>query len=189
MDTGSHQDYTPLFRRLGDPAHTEAALREIYALFHTDLTRYITRFIPDDVEQVKDLVHEVLIEICEKPERLTDRENPKQWMLGIARNKIREYLRDKGRLPTEPLDGHVDLVSDLLADGDLEYGELRRLVLEIAEWLTPKEREVFMCRWEEELPNAEIAARLGKSRQTVKNQLSTAITKIGKELARRLDVP
>ena len=183
MDKGSHRDYTDFFRRLGNPADTEAALREIYALFYRELIQYITRFVGKDTELVKDLVNDVLMELCEHPEKFADRRDPKQWLLTIAKYKTWAHLRRAERLPTEPLDEDFNFMGDLFADSRLNDEELEQFILKAADRLTPMQREVFLCRWEEGLSNAEIAERYGLVLQTVKNHMTAGIGKIGEELS------
>lgn len=98
-------------------------------------------------------------------------------------------LRKASRRVTEPLVGDVVLETDLDADSELKRKELEEVVLSAVEMLTDKERKVFMSRWQDDLSNVEIAERYGNDIQTIKNQLSKAIRKIGEKIGHWMGYP
>src|SRR3546814_3935559 len=113
MAKNATNNHIRLFRRLADPEQTEAAIEEIYDLFHGELIRYLTRLVPNDDELVKDLVEDLLVELCEHPEKFADKREPKSWMFTVAKYKTNNYLRMASRRLTEPLVGEFVLVRDL----------------------------------------------------------------------------
>lgn len=189
MAKNATNNYRSLFRRLADPDQTEAAIAEIFDLFHGELISYLTRLVPNDDELVKDLVEDLLVELCEHPERFADKREPKSWLFTVAKYKTKNYLRKASRRLTEPLVGEFVLESDLDADSELKRKELEQVVLETVQGLTDKERKVFMCRWDDGLSAVEIAERYGNDTQTIKNQLSKAIRKIGEKIGHWMGYP
>ena len=189
MAKNATNNYRSLFRRLADPDQTEAAIAEIFDLFHGELISYLTRLVPNDDELVKDLVEDLLVELCEHPEQFADKREPKSWLFTVAKYKTKNYLRKASRRLTEPLVGEFVLESDLDADSELKRKELEQVVLETVQGLTDKERKVFMCRWDDGLSAVEIAERYGNDTQTIKNQLSKALHKNGEKIGHWMGYP
>jgi len=185
MDKGS-KDYITLFERLGDPSQADEALRAIFVLCRRDFMRYIRKFIPHDRGAVKDLFEDLMVFICENAQDVAMRENPKSWLFGVVKNKVKAYLRHTRRMPTDDINDHLDLVGGLLPDEEAEARELEQWIQKAAEGLTPKRREAFLLRWTEGLTKEEIAQRMGSSPHTVKKQLAEAIQQVGEVLKSRL---
>lgn len=188
MEKGSDQAYVELFKRMGDPAQTAAALADLYILCRKDFMKYIRAAVRDD-EAVKDIFEDLMVEVCQAPRKVAEAENPRQWMKGMVRNLIRRYFRTVGNMPTfVDIDGYLDLVGYMTADERQLYKELVGLMADIVAGLPPKRREVFLLHWDEGLSAEEMAKRLVKSEHTVRKQLAKAIREVGKKLEKQWGV-
>lgn len=67
---------------------------EIFEQHVDSVTRFFRMSLRGDVE---DLVHETILRMLEKPERIRAAENPRQYVIGIARNVLRNHLRKLSR--------------------------------------------------------------------------------------------
>jgi len=188
MERGSDRAYRELFKRIGDPAQTGAALADLFNLCRKDFMKYIRAAVRDD-EAVKDIFEDLMVEVCLAPQRVVVKDDPKSWMTAMVRNLIRRYFRTVKNMPTYvDLDEYIGLVGYMSAEERQLYLELEGLITDIAAGLTPKRREVFLLHWHEGLPLDGIARRLGRSRHTVKKQLAKAIKEVGKAVEQQWGV-
>ena len=85
-------------------------------------------------------------------------------------------------------DGETASLGDFLGteDAGLERVEMRQLVEQAMAHLTPREREIMALRFIEELPQTEVAERLGISQMHVSRLQRAAIDQLRKELPESL---
>lgn len=175
MEEEEKYDYSLYFRELAEGV--PGALDRIDKVFGPAIDVYIRRFITDDPVAVDSTHADLLVKLWEKRYQLTRKENPVKWMFGIA-HKLALKTRERRKRYIEQLKEkhfweHTESVEDLVLGKELE--ERVRLA---ANQLPPMERKVFLLKMDTQLSNEEIALRLGLSRQTVKNELYRARTKI-----------
>ena len=93
----------------------------------------------------------------------------KPWLIGIARNKCADYFRHKYQHSEVPME-HADRIAVLP-----RFAMLRdSLVLDTLEQLSHQDQQILrLCYWQE-LPQQEIAQRLGIPLGTVKSRLHNA---------------
>lgn len=130
------------------------------------IEHYILYRIPNRAD-AEDLFQEVCTAGFLKFSQLRDREQFKPWMLAIARNRCADYFRrsSAAALSLEDLPE-----SDLGIRGRTEFP----LVDQALDALTDRDREILDLYFWQELPQSEIAARLGIPLGTVKSRLHTA---------------
>jgi RNA polymerase sigma factor (sigma-70 family) len=145
------------------------------------LVRLCTQ-ITGDAHAAEDLAQETLLVALQQEQALRDPAKRAQWLSGIARNLCLHWRRRKGLERTKsvqpssredalPSDG-----DDLLADNcdleiELERGELVDLLDRAMALLPAETREVLIERYVQELPHADVAARLGLSEEAVKKRV------------------
>ncbi len=113
---------------------------------------------PHDAE---DLLQEVSMEAARSAERFTSGTNFPAWVREIARRRILELLRDRGRSPAA-LDA-IDLAAAALDD---EPDDLRRdALLHCLEEMPPTSRRILDLRYRENLDVGRIAAAVGRTIQ------------------------
>ncbi len=133
-------------------------------------------------EIARELVQETFLQAYLSLDHLRDDSRFKSWLYGIALNVCRSYLREQRAtiLSLEDLMGgmHYDAsdVLDMIVDPQtlVEQRELQQFVFDAVQSLSPKDREVTLLFYYEELSLQEIASTLGISVVAVKGRLHRA---------------
>lgn len=174
----------------GSTERPGGALEAVYARYRRPLLRYVRSVMGDSVddELVKDVVSETLIVLWEDWEKISGLEEPYFWMMRVAKNKALHRLREAERHRKVPLDGYEDIPADERADRELLKAELKQLIEQACETLTPAERAIFVGSKIEELTNEELEKRYKLAKQTVRNRLSQALRKVRVALSELLGV-
>lgn len=155
---------------------------------HARLTRLCAR-ISHDPDAAEDLAQETLAIGWRRRDTLRDPERRADWLDGIARNVCRRWLRRRlgeaavGRLGGEPDGGSAapEPLDDFDVEVELERADLARLLDRAMALLPAATRTVLVDRFVHELPQAEIARRLGTTEGAVEARVQR-----GKLLLRRL---
>jgi len=141
------------------------------------IVRFCLRFTGDR-DAAEDLAQETLLDAWRHAQERHIPEARRPWLAGIARNRClrwaRRRRRDVARLihvDAEP-DQPVALQSRAVADGidvelEFERDELAALLDRALRLLPPEARQVLVQRYIDDLPQAEVAARLGVSEGAV----------------------
>ncbi|MFZ5999236.1 MAG: RNA polymerase sigma-70 factor [Bacteroidota bacterium] len=124
-----------------------------------------------DLDESKNLVHEVFIALWEKQESLPPESNYKSYLYTSVRNRCLNYLRDRKKMVSMELLAE-EAIED---DATMEAGELEKKIQEGISLLPEKCREVFELSRLEGLKYAQIAEKLGISVKTVEAQMSKAL--------------
>ena len=131
--------------------------------------RYV-RFRLRDSGDAEDVFQEVCTLAYLRFSQLRDKGAFQAWILAIARSQCAEYYRKKGKRQEVPLEE--------MPEGALVYGRrgisVSSPVEETMELLTEGDRELLRLAYWQELPQAEIAAKLGIPVGTVKSRLHAA---------------
>ena len=119
---------------------------------------------PSDAE---DVLQEVLIAAYRGQETLADESAFKPWIIGIARNKCNDYFRSKAKRMEIPIDS--------LDETELTVGihgvTTKMIVRDTLEKLGDTDKQILYLSYFKDLPQAEIASRLGIPIGTVKSRL------------------
>jgi RNA polymerase sigma-70 factor (ECF subfamily) len=147
-----------------------ASLTILYQRYVKGVWRYLDTHLLRKRQATEDLVSETFIAAI----RTIHTFDPKQgtvygWLLGIARNKLRDHLRKAHRAADcEPAD--VNVVADpLSADPGqaLMAAEAKAAVIRTLDALEDEERLALEWKYVEKLSVREIAQRLGRSEKAV----------------------
>ena len=128
--------------------------------------RYI-RYRIDHAADAEDVLQEVFSAAVAGCYNLRDSTNLKAWLLSVARNKCADYFRRRYRRGEVPLEDaeRIPVIPPRFATTQ------DSLVMDTLEQLSPQEQQILrMCYWLE-LPQQEIALRLGLPLGTVKSRL------------------
>ncbi len=150
-------------------------LKEVLPLEAT-LMRYL-RHNWRDQSDIEDLLQDIYVRVFESAQRqIPDKAKP--FVFTTARNLLIDRVRERRVVP-------MDAVSDLDAlgiaidtpgpDQNVIARDELRVLREAIELLPPRYREVVLLRKIEDLPRAEIAARLSVSENTVSIYLAEGI--------------
>ena len=126
----------------------------------------------------EDVTIETLLTALEKGGSIRDDSAVRAWLLKVATNKALALRRTGSRLVG------LEIVPDRAAPGDLA-GEATNhvaLLAGVAD-LPPAMRAAIVLRYYSDLPVEDVAAALGKSPNTIKAQLQTALDRLRRSLA------
>ena len=143
---------------------------ECLLLEHRGAVERYVRFRLSSAADAEDVLQEVYLTAYQQFGFLREKGAFKPWLLSIARNKCSDYFRRNGRLAEVPLD---EVPEGLLADRRAGLRDSTP-VAETMAGLPPREQEVLRLYFWEELPQTEIAGRLGIPVGTVKSRLHAA---------------
>lgn len=150
-----------------------------------------------DRDAAEDLAQETLVEGWDHRAELRDPSRHAQWLAGIARNRCLHWLRGQGRetarriQPIGLADGDNPSLDNLLADDldleiELERSELADLLDRAMASLPPDTRRVLLEKYVDELPQAEIARRLGVAEGAIEARLHRGKLALRKVLTTKL---
>jgi RNA polymerase sigma-70 factor, ECF subfamily len=160
-----------------------AAYRLVLAALRTRLGAYFARRLPHDRSEAEDLVQETLIAIHTKRATYDRNEKLGPWVYAIARYKLIDHARRRGRRPTVPLDDTLEESRPEFAVPD--HGDAvaaRRDLGQGLDELTDRTRELLVRVKLREEPVASVARRAGMTEGAVK----VAVHRGLKRLAARL---
>lgn len=145
------------------------AFERLYAAHRSAIERYV-RFRISHPADAEDVLQEVFSAAVAGFPTMRNDSRFRAWLVGIARNKCADYLRRKYRRNEVPLED-----AERIAVCPPRFAITRdSLVLDTLERLAPQDQEILrLCYWNE-LPQQEIARRLGVPLGTVKSRLHHA---------------
>ncbi len=166
-------------------AEAEAAL---YAKFSTRV--YFTALSEThSKEDAEDARAETFLRVIQalRADKLRSADALPSFIVGITLNVIRELVRQKYRA-----DSLEDYAYDIASDGSLEQAlldaETSRALQELARQLKPREQQFLRLYYYEELPNPEIAERLGIKEERLRLIKSRALQSF-RELYQKMTRP
>lgn len=135
-----------------------------------------------DRADAEDVVVETLLTAFERGGSIRDERALRSWLIKVATNHALGRRRRSGRLV------RLEIVPDRAARGDIGADSATRLVLldGIAD-LPLQMRAAVVLRYYADLSVDEVAAALGKSPNTIKAQLQTALDRLRSHLAEPAD--
>jgi RNA polymerase sigma-70 factor (ECF subfamily) len=145
-----------------------------------------------DPDLADNLTQDCFVRAYEKRASFRGESSVSTWLISIAINLARDHARNRRagfwrRLfstPAEEADTALAMAADLGASPErslMARQELGR-VWRIVEQLPPRQREVFLLRFAEEMPLEEIARALGTEVGTVKAHLFRAVGTVRKRM-------
>lgn len=162
----------------------EWGFAQLFRTWNAPLSAFVGGRGADDVD---DVVNEIFLGAFRSIARFSGTESDfRAWMFRIARNKLADHFRLRGRRPATIAlpDGFDPVGGDAEAEGmaTLERSELVRLLAT----LTDDQAEVLLLRIVADLTIAEIATVVGKSEGAVKAHQRRGLDRLRRELAERV---
>ncbi len=167
----------------------------IYALKEGDLSafnelfdRYAKRLYHFSMGYLKsaadaeEIVQEVFMKIWDNRIELSTRKSFDSYLFTIARNGILNTIRKSKSEQVYLSYVKINPEKYVLLDEELNFNELEKAYHEAIEQLPPKRKEIYLLSKERSLSNAEIATKMNISVKTVENQMTSALSKIRKDL-------
>ena len=161
-----------------------AAFTELYDRYWAQLSKIAIKKIGEE-EDAFDAVQESFVDIWQKRAALKVEKSVETYLVSALFHKAFMLFRKKG-LEEKHLENYAQFLEQkeynnaLEDDAEFVHTELIGLVSETIEEMPEKMREVFNLKYHHSLSITEIASRLDISTQTVKNQLTNALTKLRK---------
>lgn len=131
--------------------------------------RFVKFRIPN-ISDAEDILQEVYFTAFKNFEQLKTEASFKAWLIGIARHKCNDYFRNKSKDLEIPIE---ELNEFQLSQTRFGYVE-NNTVNDILDALGDKDKQILYLSYWKQLPQIEIAARLGIPIGTVKSRLYTA---------------
>jgi len=154
------------------------------------LRAYLSRSLPSQTD-VDDFVQETYFRLLKAKEKGPIR-NPKGLLFAIARNAVRDFLRQNNRADVVPMTENAP-VAVLLDDESLDERICRReelaLLTAAINSLPPRCREVILLRKIKGLSQREIAALLGIAEHTVESLAAKGVRRCADYLRAHNDRP
>ena len=159
------------------------AFKEIYEFYQGIVYAFAFR-LTKTKDLAEDVVQEVFTKIWEKREQIHIEKNFGGYIRQTARNHIYNIwtrtAHDKVML--DKMSRHLQQLQTLTPD-ELAFRELGRMYKQAVNKLPARQKEIFILRREQELSFEQIATQLGISKNTVKNQMVSALRSIRKDIA------
>lgn len=176
MQRSAKDHNTDLFRELGIPERASEAWGAIYVLYWDILIRYISiKFKTIEQYAVEDIAEGVFLKLWMKRRAVAAMDIPKYWIFRVARNDVLDFLKTQKRKGLQPIqEHHLEIPDDAGTESDERSEQIRQAMAR----LPPETQRVLAMKYGEGLGNQKIAVELGKSPQTVANQLLEGIRKL-----------
>ena len=142
---------------------------ELLARERGPVERFVRFRLPSRAD-ADDVLQEVYLTAFQRFGQLRDRDSFRPWLLSIARNKCSDYFREKAKSLELP----IDAISESVLSYSRTGPRVNTAVRETLELLGGKDKQILYLYFWKELPQAEIARRLGLPLGTVKSRLHTA---------------
>lgn len=146
----------------------EAAFRAWYEYALPRVHRYLFHRCGRDRSLAEELTQETFVEAIRSRRRFAGRDDPLNWVIGIARHRLADHFRRLERQERGVINlasrGHLDAVEPWNDPDD----ELAAAVAA----LPAMQRAVVVLRYLDDLPVREVARLLGRSEKAVESLLS-----------------
>lgn len=154
---------------------TEREFEILFRNLYLPLGMYALRMV-EDIDRVEDLVQEAFLKSWKQIEEGREIANFKSWMYRCVRNECISFLRSRKEL--------VD-INELPEIGEetIDNSERDARIWQAVDSLPEKCREIFLMSKRDGMTGEEIAAELGISIKTVKNQLTKALARMRESLS------
>lgn len=160
------------------------AINILYLKHHAHLFK-ITSGLTHDREAAKDILQDLFFTVWERRHQLKITKPIKAYLVKAAIHRSYNFIRDKSRHQTIPLQGHEtwgQLKNGLPSSIPLELEELRNLIKSAIQGLPPKSKVAFILSRRHDMSYQEIAAHLEISKKTVEKHISKALKYLDKIL-------
>ncbi|XID90598.1 RNA polymerase sigma factor [Paenibacillaceae bacterium WGS1546] len=167
--------------RLGNQSALEVLIKRYYRMVFAYTFRYV-----GDYHAAYDLTQETLLKLVRAIHTLQQGESFKSWLLRIALNTCRDYLRSRSYKTgqqsaeyREELSGTSEQIVQL-ADRQADRAEITDAMMELPTY----QREAVLLRFYHDMKIKDIARLTAVSEPTVKSRLKQGLAKLRKRLER-----
>ncbi|UZR98824.1 RNA polymerase sigma factor [Chondrinema litorale] len=170
-------------------AGNETAFQKLFHKYYHKIFFYALSYlkIKEDAEEI---VHDTFVQIWNTKNGLDDQKSFEGYVRTISRNLIYNQIKKKSyhQLYLDYIKSKKEEAS-CNTEEQINFAELKQLTNEAFENLPPRRKEIYRLSRIEGLTHQEIAKTLGITVNTVKDQMSKALTDIRKYLTKSAHVP
>ena len=176
MQNVSADNESQLLQRLS--AGEEQAFKELYDHYAPSLISFAAARLVS-LDEASDIVHDLFVHLWQDRQNINIRISFRAYLFAATRYRIIDHIRKNStqKKYAEQI-ARMPVHTEEEAENKLFEKELRERLDEAINQLPPRTKEVFCLSRFEHLTTKEIAERLTLSEQTVKNQLTTALSKL-----------
>ena len=160
------------------------ALETIYEDNYSSLYHYGMKFSRDN-DLIKDLIHELFIELINSGSRLSNTDNIRFYLLKALRNKLLKQLSDDTKFTNkfEEAAGFnlIDSIESQLIKEEVKE-QLQNQIITAIKKLSVKQQEIIYLRFYNDISYQEIAVLFDVNIQTVRNLMNRAINSLKEDL-------
>jgi RNA polymerase sigma-70 factor (family 1) len=161
----------------------ETAFAEIYRRYAKSLADFAASKL-SNLEDAQDIIHDIFVKLWEDRERLQITSNLKTYLFTLTRHRIIDKIRRN--ITREEYAAMLQSLTNAYQpsiEQQIAVKELQQTIENSLNQLSPRVKEIYQLSREENLSIPEIAEKLQLSEQTVKNQLSTALSHLRKSVS------
>lgn len=169
-------------------AGSEAAFEALFRAEFRNVAFFVNRYVRDDV-QAEDITQESFLALWKNRERIDPRQNLRNYVLTIARNRALNYLRDVisrkgGTLEGREAEIHARILQHPEVELRIEALETESMLARVFRSLPERAREMFLLNRQEGMTYAEIAEKLGVSVKVVEYNIVLALKAFRRAVAK-----
>lgn len=160
-------------------AGSEAAFEAFFRAEFRNVTFFVNRYVRDTV-QAEDIAQESFLALWKSREKIDPRQNIRNYVLTIARNRALNYLRDVASRRGGTLEGreaeiHARILQHPEVEQRIEAMETEGMLTRVLHSLPEKAREMFVMNRQEGMTYFEIARKYGVSVKVVEYNIVLAL--------------
>ncbi len=165
--------------------HDKEAFDEIYTRYYPKLRSYVLKFVKVP-QYSEDIVQDAFLKIWEVKENIDSEKYFSGYLFTITRNLVFKFFKLAAN-NTDVLDEIVINTTPINYEEEniIEWKELGNEIQKAIHMLPPKRKEVFLLCKEEQLSYDDVSAKLGISRNTIKEHMVLAMRFIKEYLKNR----
>lgn len=142
---------------------------ELMSRYRRPIERYVRFRIASDAD-AEDVLQEIYLTAYRRFHALRDKQAFLAWITAIARSKCLDYFRSKARRMEIPIEIREEILPVKTRHGRAPVSAVRETLSSLAD----REKQILWLYYFENLPQADIAERLGIPLGTVKSRLHAA---------------
>ncbi|NOT74847.1 MAG: sigma-70 family RNA polymerase sigma factor [Cyclobacteriaceae bacterium] len=157
----------------------ERALTELYGRYSKKLVRYFHRMLWKDEAMAQDFLHDLFLKVIEKPLMFDAERRFSTWIYSAAFNMCKNAYRKQSFRETAK-DNFLPAAE--IFQPDVDHKDFKKVLENVLTQCEESDRNLFVLRYELDIPFAEIASILECPEGTVKSRLFYLKKKIAHKL-------
>lgn len=167
----------------GIAAGDESAMEAFFCRYRAEVYAFARRRL-DDSQSAGDIVSEVMLAVWQGARRFRGESGVRTWLLGIANNKVRDYLRRRGPWHLQQLDRPIPDTGSPGCERMAVDAARRHCLNRCLQALSDEHRQVVHLAFFEDLSYPEIARVIDRPVGTVKTRMYHARIALKRSLKR-----